>query len=450
MEEVFSKIVQSADLYSCVISFFIFFHLIFINKHKTKTDILFSIPCILTFFLSLFDFFGKTYSGSVTLFAIVSHRICIFGYYLVGILIYNTYIIFLKHYFKLQAKYFNVISLSCFIGYFIGLIFTQFYPFYYGFDAFNVYYRSTFYFVNLIFQYTLILMIIIITFSKNNNISIFQRLIFLAIIILPVLTQLLQHINVNLQFTNLGVTISFFIVYIKFNNEIEDEMNEKYLDLEKSEKELIDIQNNTIMALSNLVENRDSDTGNHVKRTCIYVKLLANKAKEEGLYQDELTSDYISLLTEAASLHDIGKIVVPDSILQKPGKLTDEEFDIMKKHTTEGKRIVHEVLSSSVNKDYFNITVEIATHHHEKWNGFGYPDKLSEQNIPLSARIMAIADVFDALVSPRCYKPAFSVDKAFSILTQDAGSHFDPSLVPLFIKLRPEVEKIMEEYGVDL
>ena len=174
-----------------------------------------------------------------------------------------------------------------------------------------------------------------------------------------------------------------------------------------------------------------------------------NSICEKGLYPNILSEKYISLITEAAPLHDIGKIVVPDSILKKPGKLTDEEFETMKKHTSEGKRIVYDVLSMG-NKDYVNMAAEIATSHHEKWNGSGYPYGISGENIPLSARIMAVADVFDALVSPRCYKPAFTVDKAFEILMKDSGTHFDPNLIPLFIELKPQIGKIMELYGSDL
>ena len=142
-------------------------------------------------------------------------------------------------------------------------------------------------------------------------------------------------------------------------------------------------------------------------------------------------------------MHDVGKIVVPDKILQKPGKLTDEEFEVMKTHATEGGRIVRDVLEGVEEKEYIQIAADVATYHHEKWNGKGYPKGLTEENIPLAARIMAIADVFDALVSKRCYKEAFSFEDAMSIIEKDAGAHFDPILTRVFLNNRDKIEKIM-------
>ena len=143
-------------------------------------------------------------------------------------------------------------------------------------------------------------------------------------------------------------------------------------------------------------------------------------------------------------MHDIGKIVVPDSVLKKPGKLTPEEFSQMKLHTTEGDRIVREILNTSEDEEYIKMTSEIAKYHHEKWNGNGYPLGIKDKEIPLSARILAIADVFDALVSPRCYKEPMNPEKAFEIIKQDAGTHFDPVLAEVFLELKEEALEIMK------
>lgn len=226
----------------------------------------------------------------------------------------------------------------------------------------------------------------------------------------------------------------------------EEIQNQSY-ELQKQHEKLIALQNNTIISLSNLVENRDSDTGEHVRRTSAYVRLLARKAQSSGFYQDILNDEYIDLLTRAAPMHDIGKIVVSDLILKKPGKLTEEEFEQIKRHTTEGGRIVREVLGDGEDKKYITIATDVATSHHERWDGKGYPYRLSRDEIPLSARIMAVADVFDALVSPRCYKEPFSVSKAFEIIKEESGSHFDPVLAELFTNMQDDVVAVMDRYA---
>lgn len=216
--------------------------------------------------------------------------------------------------------------------------------------------------------------------------------------------------------------------------------------LEVQHRTIIEIQNNTIISLSNLVENRDSDTGEHVRRTSAYVNLIALKAKVNGLYPEILTDDFIELATKAAPMHDIGKIVVPDHILKKPGKLTPEEFEEIKKHTTEGGRIIQEILGNNEDQASVQMTKDIATSHHERWDGTGYPAGLKGEEIPLAARIMAIADVFDALVSPRCYKQSFSIEKAMQIIREESGTHFDPKLAELFLSMEDDALAIMDRY----
>ena len=226
-----------------------------------------------------------------------------------------------------------------------------------------------------------------------------------------------------------------------------EEIQTQNYELQKQHEKLIALQNNTIISLSNLVESRDSDTGEHVRRTSAYVKLLARHAKASGIYPDIIDEEYIALLSRAAPMHDIGKIVVADNILKKPGKLTPEEFEEIKRHTVEGGRIVREILGKNEDKKYIKLASNVAIYHHERWDGKGYPNQLKGLDIPLSARIMAIADVFDALVSPRCYKEPFSVSKAFEIIKEESGSHFDPVLAELFTNMQDDVVAIMDRYS---
>lgn len=210
--------------------------------------------------------------------------------------------------------------------------------------------------------------------------------------------------------------------------------------------ELSRYHNEMIMGFATLVENKDGSTGGHIKRTTLYVRLLAEELRRRGYYKNVLTRDYMRDLCLAAPMHDIGKIAVPDIILQKPGKLTDEEFEIIKQHTVSGGRIIQETFGHLDNEQYARMAYEVARFHHEKWNGNGYPEGLKREEIPLCARIMAIADVFDAVSEKRCYKEAFPIDRCFEIIEEGSGRDFDPVLVEVFLDIREQVIQVYEEF----
>lgn len=233
------------------------------------------------------------------------------------------------------------------------------------------------------------------------------------------------------------VTITSHLEQYKEN--LEQEIEQKNLSITQHNEKMLALQDNIIIGMANLIESRDGDTGEHIKRTSFYVNLLARAIRDKGLYTDILTDNYIELLTKAAPMHDIGKILVPDHILQKPGRLTPEEYEIIKEHSAAGGKIVREVLGFIEEKDYIEIASDMAAHHHEKWNGSGYTKGLAQEDIPLSARIMAIADVFDALVSKRCYKSPMPVEEAFAEMEKSSGTHFDPQLVKIFLGLKEEI-----------
>lgn len=233
------------------------------------------------------------------------------------------------------------------------------------------------------------------------------------------------------------VTITSHLEQYKEN--LEQEIEQKNLSITQHNEKMLALQDNIIIGMANLIESRDGNTGEHIKRTSFYVNLLARAIRDKGLYTDILTDNYIELLTKAAPMHDIGKILVPDHILQKPGRLTPEEYEIIKEHSAAGGKIVREVLGFIEEKDYIEIASDMAAHHHEKWNGSGYTKGLAQEDIPLSARIMAIADVFDALVSKRCYKSPMPVEEAFAEMEKSSGTHFDPQLVKIFLGLKEEI-----------
>lgn len=199
-----------------------------------------------------------------------------------------------------------------------------------------------------------------------------------------------------------------------------------------------------VMGFATLVESKDGSTGGHIRRTTTYAELLAKELKKRGLYRDELTDDYIKNLVMAAPMHDIGKIAIPDAILQKPGKLTDEEFEMMKTHAAKGGEIIKETFETMGSGEYGKIAYQVARYHHEKWNGKGYPEGLTRKEIPLCARIMAVADVFDAVSAKRCYRDAMPLDQCFEIIERGSGQDFDPFIAEVFLELREEVSKIVE------
>ncbi len=216
------------------------------------------------------------------------------------------------------------------------------------------------------------------------------------------------------------------------------------VELNKKNRYVTDMQNRIVFSFADMIESRDGLTGQHVKRTSQIVVLMMDMIKRLELYTNELDPVDYDMISMAAPLHDIGKIKVPDAILSKPGKLTDEEFDIIKTHPVEGEKIISKTMSKIENDKYLQFAREMALYHHEKWNGTGYPYGLSGYAIPLCARIMAIADVFDALCSARSYKEAYPVSRAFEIFEESKGSHFDPELVGLLYTLRPALEKIYD------
>ncbi|SFD15026.1 HD-GYP domain-containing protein [Ruminococcus albus] len=206
------------------------------------------------------------------------------------------------------------------------------------------------------------------------------------------------------------------------------------------------MQDGLIITMADMVENRDSDTGDHIQKTAAYVRIIVSGLKEKGYYAEKITPKFMSDVVRSAPLHDVGKINIPDGVLNKPGKLTPEEYEIMKTHTTAGKKIMEHAIETVEGDSYLKEARNMAAYHHERWDGKGYPEGLHGEVIPLSARIMAVADVFDALTSPRVYKPAFPLDKALSIIEEGNGTQFDPKCVEAFMDSLDEVKKVLRKY----
>ncbi len=233
------------------------------------------------------------------------------------------------------------------------------------------------------------------------------------------------------------------LVKARVRNQLELKRHRDHLEVLVRERtrEVELTQEVTIASLATLAEYRDPETGGHIKRTQIYVKSLANHLKNHPAFSHFLTDRTVEMLYTSAPLHDIGKVAIQDSILLKPGKLTDEEFEEMKNHTVYGRDAIRAASKKLGSESFLRFAEEIAYTHQEKWDGTGYPNGLKGEEIPISGRLMALADVYDALISKRVYKPPFPHAKASSIIIDGKGQHFDPEMVDAFIELAEEFRK---------
>ena len=214
--------------------------------------------------------------------------------------------------------------------------------------------------------------------------------------------------------------------------------------VEAKTKSVLKLQNKILGTVAELVESRDDVTGTHIQGTTRCLAYLLQAMRDNNEYKDEISQWDTDLIVQSAQLHDVGKISIKDSILQKPGKLTDEEFEQMKGHVEAGVRIIDQIAGDDEESEFLNYAKLLAGYHHEKWNGKGYPYGLAGEDIPLLGRLMAIADVYDALTSKRQYKEAFSHEKAIAIMTKEAGSHFDPKLIEVFLSIADRLRQMAE------
>ncbi|MBP5091490.1 MAG: HD domain-containing protein, partial [Bacilli bacterium] len=253
-----------------------------------------------------------------------------------------------------------------------------------------------------------------------------------SLLIHHVLPRILCVLAVNaLCFGILARNYRMIASQAKLQDEIEDQI-----------KRTSYIQERVADNLAALIENRDVSTGEHVIRTKAYVALICEELIKTPIHGHLLDKKEAALIIRAAPLHDVGKIKVSDLILKKPGKLTPEEFEQMKLHSSEGEAVIHSILDNIEEEDFIRVAEEIAVYHHEKWDGTGYPRHLKGEEIPLSARIMAVADVFDALVSKRVYKEPYPIDEALKIIEDSSGTHFDPGIARAFLNCKDKVIEV--------
>ncbi|MBR3268352.1 MAG: HD domain-containing protein [Oscillospiraceae bacterium] len=246
-----------------------------------------------------------------------------------------------------------------------------------------------------------------------------------------------QTVGYGLLLEDVSEQLKYLNLLNDYNDRLQTEVSEKTRHIQK-------VQNSIITGMASVVESRDNSTGGHINRTSMVVRIFAEKLKEK---EDTLHLDarFLMNVAKAAPMHDIGKIAIADTVLRKPGIFTQEEYEIMKRHPSEGARILKNILREVDDEEFVNIALNVAHYHHEKWDGTGYPTHRSGEDIPVEARIMALADVFDALVSERCYKEAFPFETAFDMMEASLGTQFDPVLGKVFLECRDDLIQLYTE-----
>lgn len=230
----------------------------------------------------------------------------------------------------------------------------------------------------------------------------------------------------------------------QYRHNLEDMVSEQAEKLMESTQRINRIQETVIVGMANLIESRDGSTGKHVKNTQMYVRMISKELQKRQLFAGQLTDSYIDDVCKAAPLHDVGKIKISDAVLQKPGKLTPEEYEVIKLHTTYSRKIIQNIIGDVEDEHYVKIVEDIAMYHHERWDGTGYPTGLAGDRIPLAARIMAVADVFDALYEERCYKPPIRpIERIMQIMSEGRGTQFDPVIIDVFVEMLPMLKEVL-------
>lgn len=278
-----------------------------------------------------------------------------------------------------------------------------------------------------------IIMTMYIFFRRWNRIDKHKRASVVTYMLVLTVVMTIQMILPETLITSLGMTVCILGVY--FNLE------------DPAIRELRRYHEETIMSFSNLIETRDNNTGGHIRRTSAYAVLIAEELSKDPEYKNLITNDYMNNLRQAAPMHDIGKIAVPDAILQKPGRLTTAEFEEMKLHAPKGGELLMDAFENLGNEEYRSMAYMVARYHHEKWNGKGYPEGLKGKDIPLCARIMAVADVFDAVSEKRCYRDALPLEQCFAIIENGIGTDFDPVIANAFLNIRDKVEMVHAQFN---
>ena len=446
--EILNAINVSLDGYSVLISLIIAISILSIKQIDASTR-WFAFTNVAAIVFGLSDLVMWISEGTEVAWKLIVLPVSSWLFYASGIFLFLFYIRYVYDYYcnfeKLSKKwwYFCVILVSMYL---LGVCISPFTNFFYTIDEFNVYHRGKFFPISVGIELLLYFEVLFLVLKFRKKITNMENIGFASFIFCPFISQIIQIANYGIALNSLGLTISFFIIYINVNQQIKTKLHKTEKELKVIDNKKTDLLSNTIYNLANLIEFNEMGS-QHVKRVTLYSRALANACKKNGLYENIIDENFIRNIEKTSSVHDIGNSSIPRPILSKPSKVTPEEFEIIKNHTLVGSDIVNQILAIGHERDFIKMATDICKYHHERWDGKGYPEKLKGKEIPLCARIVSLADAFDALVTTRCYKKTVSVDEAFRVIDNESGKQFDPELVMEFLKLKKQVKAILNTYS---
>ena len=448
-KEIIYAVNVALDAYSVIISLIIA-GAIFLFKKVDKSAKWFAYTNIVAILYGIADIFMWISEGTDARWKLIALPLSSFLFFFFGIIIFYCYIQYIINYYRRTSevgKSYNIFCVIMVLIYLVFLVITLFTDCIYKITPDNIYHRGRFFISTVIVEVFLYSEAVFLILKYHKNVHNFENIGFASFIFVPFIFHIIQLANFGISLTCIGLAIPFIIIFINLNQKMMLDAEEQKSKFDESKLKNLEHQQKTILYLTNLLENRDIETSNHEIRISKYTGLLAAQCAQNGVYAEKLTPEYIQKLKEAVPFHDIGKIYVSDSILKKPSRVDQKEYEQIQKHAQNGADIVNEILSISYERDFTKMVSKICKYHHEKWNGKGYPERLKEEEIPLCARIMAIADVYDALVTYRCYKNKVSFDQAFDIIKKEAGESFDPKLVEQFINIKDQIIEITQKYN---
>ena len=438
----------SLDAYSVIISIIIASS-IAMYKNIEKHVKWFAYTNIVAVLYGISDIFMWISEGTEAKWKLIALPVSSFIYFLTGIFLFIFYIKYIIEYIsniKKLSKVYWYICILCAAIYLIFLVLTPFYYYIYEILPENVYKRGRLFNVTVIVEIFLYCEALFIIFKYHRRLTTAENVGFASFIFCPFIVQIIQIANYGIALNSLGLTISFFIIYINMNLRLKTKLHNTERELKVIDNKKTDLLSNTIYNLSNLIEFNEIGS-QHVKRITLYSRALANACRKNGLYENIIDENFIRNIEKTSSVHDIGNSAIPRPILSKPSKVTPDEYEVIKTHAQAGSDIVNHILAIGHERDFIKMTADICKYHHERWDGKGYPEKLKGKEIPLCARIVCLADAFDALVTHRCYKRTVSIDEAFRVIDNESGKQFDPELVMEFLKLKKQMKAILNTYS---
>lgn len=437
------------DGYSIIVCLIIAISLLIRNRGNGKLNFWFMSSLYINSIMAVVDILTLLLEGSDIAYLGRLFKVSMFVYYLCSFLILVSFTLFLINFLgnKLIGHIYSIIPPTCTMVYLAFLALTPITGALYMIDDNYIYTRGSYYFVAIILEGALLIQTFILLFVKKDVIEKGKIVPFLVMMFIPLVAQIIQVVFYGLSVINTGFTLSFIIIFANFNSSVTTD-SKNIIEVRNKKSRRINVQDNTINSLTNMMTVSEKENGYHIARVCQYVEMIAQIAKKKNIYSEELTDSFITKLTNATLVYDVGKLVVTNGVLKKTEPLTEDEKEEIRNHVPLGEKILKSVLEEYDDKEFVRIAEEVAMCHHEKWNGTGYPRGLSETEIPLSARIISIADVFDALVAPRVYKASISYEEAYVIMEENAGVAFDPLLIEAFLSNKKRIQEINEKIKV--